>query len=49
MLPMINVMHSGHDFMWEREWRIAENLEFELDDVKCVIFVEIARTPGAHR
>ena len=26
ILPFVNVMHDGHDFAWEREWRVAANV-----------------------
>jgi hypothetical protein len=40
MLPFINVMHDGHDFSWEREWRILGDLAFEANDVVCLIMPE---------
>ena len=36
-LPFVNVMHGGHDFAWEREWRIRGDLNFELTDLVCVV------------
>jgi hypothetical protein len=40
ILPLVNVMHDGHDFAWEREWRVIGNVEFDLDDLVCVILPE---------
>lgn len=37
VLPFVNVMHDGHDFTWERESRIRGHLNFELQDLVCVI------------
>ena len=40
VLPFVNVMHDGHDFAWEREWRVAGEVRFDLDDLVCVILPE---------
>ena len=40
ILPLVNVMRDGHDFSWEREWRVVGGVEFELDDLVCVILPE---------
>jgi hypothetical protein len=40
ILPLVNVMHDGHDFGWEREWREMGDVEFELNDLVCVILPE---------
>ena len=40
ILPFVNVMHDRHDFAWEREWRVAGELRFDLDDLVCVILPE---------
>ncbi|AFZ27905.1 Protein of unknown function (DUF2743) [Cylindrospermum stagnale PCC 7417] len=37
LLPFINSMDEKHDFSWEREWRINKDLEFELNDLVCLI------------
>jgi len=39
-LPFVNVMHGGHDFAWEREWRIRSSLNFELSDLVCAVLPE---------
>jgi len=40
ILPFVNVMHDGHDFAWEREWRVAADVEFDFSDLVCVILPE---------
>ena len=40
LLPYLNGMHEGYDFAWEREWRVAGNLEFQAEDVVCVVLPE---------
>lgn len=40
LLPYLNAMHEGYDFTWEREWRVAGDLEFGPEDVVCVILPE---------
>ena len=40
ILPLVNVMHDGHDFAWEREWRVVGDVEFDLEDLVCVILPE---------
>ncbi|HLP91163.1 MAG TPA: hypothetical protein VK184_21615 [Nostocaceae cyanobacterium] len=40
ILPFINAMNEKYDFSWEREWRINGDLEFELNDLVCVILPE---------
>jgi len=40
LVPHLNAMNQGYDFAWEREWRIAGNLKFELEDIACVILPE---------
>jgi hypothetical protein len=40
VLPFVNVMHGGHDFAWEREWRVRGNVSFELSDLVCVVLPE---------
>lgn len=40
LLPLVNVMHDGHDFAWEREWRVIGDVEFEHKDLVCVILPE---------
>ena len=40
LIPYLNAMNERYDFAWEREWRIAGDLEFELDDIACVILPE---------
>jgi hypothetical protein len=42
MLPFVNVRHSGHDFAWEREWRVVGSVAFEPEDLVCVILPERA-------
>jgi hypothetical protein len=37
ILPFVNSMHEGHDFSWEREWRIDGDLRFTNKDIVCVI------------
>jgi hypothetical protein len=37
LLPFINAMNENYDFSWEREWRINQNLEFNLSDIVCLI------------
>jgi len=37
LLPFINVMHSGYDFTWEREWRMRGSLKFILRRLVCAI------------
>jgi hypothetical protein len=39
-LPFVNVMHDGHDFAWEREWRVGATIDFRLSDLVCVILPE---------
>jgi hypothetical protein len=39
-LPLVNAMHDGYDFAWEREWRMMGSLKFQLDDLVCVILPE---------
>ncbi|WP_020472403.1 hypothetical protein [Zavarzinella formosa] len=40
LLPFVNVMHNGHDFMWEREYRVLGDVVFELEDLVCVVLPE---------
>ncbi len=40
LIPYLNIMNERYDFTWEREWRIAGNLEFKLNDIACVILPE---------
>lgn len=40
LLPYLNGMHEGYDFAWEREWRVVGNLEFEAEDIVCVVLPE---------
>jgi hypothetical protein len=40
LLPLVNVMHNGHDFAWEREWRVIGDVEFGYEDLVCVILPE---------
>lgn len=37
ILPFVNIMYERHDFAWEREWRLAGDLDFPLEEVVCVI------------
>jgi hypothetical protein len=37
ILPFVTSMHGGHDFSWEREWRIRGDLKFTSQDIVCVI------------
>jgi hypothetical protein len=37
LLPFVNIMHSGYDFTWEREWRTRGPLKFRLKDLVCAI------------
>lgn len=37
LLPLVNVMQDNHDFVWEREYRVIGDVEFEYDDLVCVI------------
>ena len=39
-LPLVNVMHNGHDFAWEREWRVIGDVAFDFGDLVCVILPE---------
>jgi hypothetical protein len=45
MLPHVNAFHGGYDFAWEREWRLTGDLDFELDDLVCVILPESGYAP----
>ena len=40
LVPYLNVMNEQHDFAWEREWRVAGDVEFAPTDVVCVILPE---------
>jgi hypothetical protein len=40
LLPFVNIRHEGHDFFWEREWRVLGDLVFKTDDLVCVILPE---------
>ena len=33
LLALVTVCEEGNDWHWEREWRIAGNLEFDLNDI----------------
>jgi len=37
ILPYINVVQGSYDFAWEKEWRLNQDFEFDLDDLVCVI------------
>jgi hypothetical protein len=40
MLPYLNVMHSGYDFSWEREWRVLGSLKLTRKNVVALILPE---------
>ncbi|HEX3149667.1 MAG TPA: hypothetical protein VHR66_16445 [Gemmataceae bacterium] len=40
LLPLVNVMHDGYDFTWEREWRVIGDVDFQFDDLAAVILPE---------
>jgi hypothetical protein len=40
ILPFVSALHERCDFGWEREWRIAGDLKFKLDDLVCVVLPE---------
>jgi len=35
LLALVTKCQEGHDFHWEREWRIVGNLDFKLNDIYC--------------
>jgi hypothetical protein len=35
LLALVTKCQKGHDFHWEREWRIVGNLKFDLNDIYC--------------
>jgi hypothetical protein len=37
---LVNIVKTGHDFHWEREWRVKEKLVFQLSDIYAVIAPE---------
>jgi hypothetical protein len=34
---LINVISDGHDFSWEREWRVMDDLRFDLMELYAII------------
>ncbi|HYT87077.1 MAG TPA: hypothetical protein VEL76_00025 [Gemmataceae bacterium] len=43
-LPFMNIMHVGHDFAWEREWRVAAHVKFDYDDLVGVFLPDDAKS-----
>lgn len=37
---LVNIVKKGHDFHWEREWRVRRRLKFEWYDIYAVIAPE---------
>lgn len=37
---LVNVVKEGHDFHWEREWRIRKHLKFDYDEVFAIVAPE---------
>jgi len=35
LLALVTICEEWNDWHWEREWRIAGNLEFDLNDIYC--------------
>ena len=40
LLPFLSAMHARYDFGWEKEWRHLGHLDFEFDDLECVVVPE---------
>lgn len=34
---LVNIFSPGHDFTWEREWRLSGNLEFKYREIVAII------------
>jgi hypothetical protein len=40
LLPFLSAMHARYDFGWEKEWRHLGDLDFEHEDLECVVVPE---------
>ena len=49
LLPFLNTMNERHDFAWEREWRIAGDLNFDPRDIVAVILPETGERKLTHK
>jgi len=45
ILPHVSAMHQRYDFAWEREWRVAASVKFDLSDLVCVILPDDYHAP----